>query len=165
MEAASERGAARANVFRTTLSGLVRNPLIIGIAIGGLWKATGLPLPELARSVIQALADAATPAALFAMGLTLNRYGLLGGLKLALVIVSHKLLVLPLCVFLLATQVFEVPPLWASVATTFAALPTGVNAYLFATRYAVGVSATSSAIALSTILAAVTTTIWVAFAR
>jgi malonate transporter and related proteins len=165
MESSGGPEGPRRAVLRTTILGLVKNPLIIGIAIGGAWKLTGLPLPGLAGSVIRMLGDAASPAALFAMGMTLNRYGLLGDPKTAVIITALKLIVLPLLVFLLATAVFDLPPLWASVATTFAALPTGVNAYLFATRYAVGVAATSSAIALSTIGAAITATAWVAFVR
>jgi malonate transporter and related proteins len=57
------------------------------------------------------------------------------------------------------------PPLWAGVATIFAAMPTGINAYLFATRYQVGVAATSSAIALSTVGSALTSTLWIAFTK
>jgi predicted permease len=53
------------------------------------------------------------------------------------------------------------PRVWAGVATLFAAMPTGVNAYLFAARYRVGETLASSAIALSTVLALGTTLFWV----
>src|SRR5215213_6385837 len=55
-----------------------------------------------------------------------------------------KLILLPLAVYALGTWVFGLPPLWICVATIFAAMPTGIKAYLFATRYQVGAAATSS---------------------
>jgi predicted permease len=53
------------------------------------------------------------------------------------------------------------PRVWAGVATLFAAMPTGVNAFLFAARHRVGEELASSAIALSTVLALATTLFWV----
>jgi malonate transporter and related proteins len=53
------------------------------------------------------------------------------------------------------------PPVWAAVAVLFAACPSGVNAYLMAQRYQVGVALSSSTIAVSTLFALITTTGWV----
>ena len=111
------------------------------------------------------LSQAASPAALFAMGMSVNRYGVLGGARSALVIGGAKLILLPLAVYALSTWVFGLPPLWTGVATIFAAMPTGINAYLFATRYQTGVAATSSAIGLSTAGSALTCTLWIAIAK
>ena len=71
-----------------------------------------------------------------------------------------KLVIHPLVVLLLATQVFDVPPVWAGVAVLFASCPSGINAYLFAQRYGEGVALASSAVTLSTILALGTTLAW-----
>ncbi|MCK5488908.1 MAG: AEC family transporter, partial [Gemmatimonadetes bacterium] len=56
----------------------------------------------------------------------------------------------PAIVWLLATLVFDVAPLWTSVAVVMAALPTGINAYLFAERYDHGVATAATAVLLST---------------
>ena len=48
------------------------------------------------------------------------------------------------------------PPLWAAVATVTAAMPTCVNAYVFASRYGVGQREAAAAILLSTVLAVLT---------
>jgi malonate transporter and related proteins len=66
--------------------------------------------------------------------------------------VALKLAVQPLIVWALATHVFGVPPLWAKVAILLAALPVGVNAYLFAVRYDAGQAESASAILLSSVL-------------
>ena len=71
-----------------------------------------------------------------------------------------KLVVHPLVVLLLATQVFQMPPVWAGVAVLFASCPSGINAYLFAERYGEGVALASSAVTLSTFLALGTTILW-----
>ena len=65
-----------------------------------------------------------------------------------------------LIVLLLATYVFDMPPVWAGVAVLFASCPSGINAYLFAERYGEGVALASSTVTLSTILALGTTLIW-----
>ena len=79
------------------------------------------------------------------------------GWKLPTLISVLKLVVHPLIVLVLATQVFEMPPVWAGVAVLFASCPSGINAYLFAERYGEGVALASSAVALSTALALGTT--------
>jgi predicted permease len=61
---------------------------------------------------------------------------------------------------LLATLVFEMPPVWAGVAVLFASCPSGINAYLFAERYGEGVALASSTVTLSTMLALGTTLLW-----
>jgi len=49
-----------------------------------------------------------------------------------------------------------VPPLWAKVAILLAALPVGVNVYVFATRYDAGQAESAAAIVISNILSVVT---------
>ena len=165
MEAAGGQRTSKWAAVRRTGAGLLRNPLMIAIVAGALWRATNLPLPSFAKSLVDMLSQAASPTALFAMGMSVNRYGVLGDARSALVIVGAKLILLPLVVYALATWVFGLPPLWVGVATIFASMPTGINAYLFATRYQVGVAATSSAIGLSTAGSALTCTLWIAMAK
>jgi predicted permease len=110
--------------------------------------------------VLDLIASAAVPCALISMGIALRRYGLQTGLKLPMIISALKLIVHPLIVLLLATQVFDMPPVWAGVAVLFASCPSGINAYLFAERYNEGVALASSAVTLSTILALGTTLLW-----
>jgi malonate transporter len=82
------------------------------------------------------------------------------GWKLPSLISFLKLVVHPLVVLLLATQVFQMPPVWAGVAVLFASCPSGINAYLFAERYGEGVALASSAVTLSTFLALGSTLVW-----
>src|SRR5918995_158130 len=110
--------------------------------------------------VVGILAGAAVPCALISMGIALRRYGLQMGWKLPTLISAFKLVLHPLVVLVLATYVFEIPPVWAGVAVLFASCPSGINAYLFAERYGEGVALASSAVTLSTVLALGTTLVW-----
>jgi predicted permease len=60
------------------------------------------------------------------------------------------LLVFALC------RLLAIDTLWTQVAVTVAALPAGVNAYLFAQRYDTGVRAATTTVFLSTLVSALT---------
>jgi malonate transporter and related proteins len=139
---------------------LATHPIVIGILAGSALRPIAPIVPAPIWQIMDLLASAAVPCALISMGIALRRYGLKMGWKLPTVISALKLVVHPLVVLLLATQVFEMPPVWAGVAVLFASCPSGINAYLFAERYGEGVALASSAVTLSTILALGTTLLW-----
>lgn len=152
------RGASRrplALAWEVSTS-LLRQPIILGLIAGLLYRQTGLGMHPALAQMIQTLGSAAIPLALLSMGLTLKRYGIAGDLPVAGIVLVMKLAVHPLLVWWLASQVLGLPPVWVGVATLFAAAPPGINCYLFAARYEVGVAAASSAIAIGTALSAVT---------
>jgi malonate transporter len=66
-----------------------------------------------------------------------------------------KLLAMPAVAFVLA-KLLNLPPLAAGVVVLFAAMPTGANAYIFAVQYQRLVNPVSGAVALGTLLGAVT---------
>lgn len=140
---------------------LATHPIIIGIVAGGLFRLTGLPMPDVISTSLRLIADTAAPAALFALGMTLRRYGLAADPTPLAVIAVLKLCVQPAIVFLLAFHVLAMPPVWAAVAVIFAACPSGVNGYLLAQRYRTGVANASAAIALTTMLSVLTLSFWI----
>jgi predicted permease len=141
---------------------LATHPIIIGIVLGSAVRPFVGLTPQPLWTVVDMLAGAAVPCALICLGIALYRYGLESGLKLPLRMSALKLGLHPLIVFVLATQVFSMPPAWAGVAVMFAACPCGINAYLFAERYKDGMAEASTAIALSTLLSVVTVIAWLA---
>jgi malonate transporter and related proteins len=139
---------------------LATNPLLLAIFVSTAVRITGLTLPGPASTIVDLLASAASPCALFAMGIALKRYGLAHQPSLAALVTGLKLVAHPALVYVLAFHVFSMPPVWAGVAVLFAAAPCGLNAYLFAERYRAGVGVCASAITLSTGLSVFTTTFW-----
>lgn len=136
--------------------GLVTNPILWGIALGLLLNLAEVSLPSVLDRLAEILGAAALPAALFALGANLSRFRLAGSLREALWLTGLKVLVQPVLVGALAHLVFGLRPVSAAVAVTIAALPTGINAYLFAARYRAAVPEASSTILVSTLLSVAT---------
>jgi predicted permease len=126
------------------------------MAFGITFNLLRLELPDAIDRWAMMMAGAAVPCALFSVGASLRAYRIAGALKPAAMIVALKLVVHPLAVWVLATLVFDVPPLWAKVVILLAALPVGVNVYVFATRYDAGQAESAAAILISSILSVVT---------
>jgi len=119
----------------SVLKELARNPIMIGMACGLLFNLSGLPLPKVAQSVASLLGSAAVPCALFSLGASLAGFRIAGSLPQSLLLTVVKLIVHPLLVWVLAVPVMGLEGIWVPVAVTMAAVPSGVNAYLFGSRY------------------------------
>ncbi len=132
---------------------LVRNPIVMALIAGSLWRQTGLGLTPVVKSMLTMLSESSVPTALVALGFSLAILPLAGQIRPALLIVFLKMLVMPLVALALGLA-FAVPPLWIAVAVVFAAIPTGANAYLFATRYRAALAPVSAAIGMGTAFAA-----------
>jgi predicted permease len=139
--------------------GLGTNPILIGLLGGIAFAASGLTLPLPIAASAELLGQAALPTALFAMGASLAGYRIRGALRLALVVVGLKTILQPLAVWLLVDYAFVIASPWSDTAILLAAMPTGVNAYLFATRYRAGEPEAATAIILSTAFALLTVSV------
>jgi hypothetical protein len=147
-------GALR--MAEATAIAIAGNPVILSIVAGFLWRLAGLAIPGPLQHLIDLLAGAATPAALFSLGATLAGFRLAGDLGESLVVVAIKLFVLPVVVWLFATRAFHLGTLDTAVAVTCAALPTGANAFILAQRYDLYVARAASSVLISTALSVVT---------
>ncbi len=138
---------------------LVTNPIVVGIVIGLVWRALGLPLEGSVDEVTRLLGGTAGGLALFSLGMSLTRYGLRGDLMAAGLIAALSLIVMPLCVWLFAREA-GLPPLWLKGAVITAAAPAGINAYLFATYFRAGEKLAATTILVSTVASVLTLSLW-----
>jgi malonate transporter len=138
---------------------LLRNPFVVGILAGWLWRWTGVQLPSLVDSMVQVLGSVAGPVALFAMGMGLKKFGISGHLAASLVIAMIKLFVMPAIVLGVALAI-GLPPFTAKIAVVAAALPAGVNSYLIATKFRTAEALASNSMVIATALSAVTVVFW-----
>lgn len=76
--------------------------------------------------------------------------------------IGLKLVLQPVLVWVLAFVVFHLDPLWGAVAVMSAGMPVGINAYLFAHKYQIGIATISTAILLSTLLAVISQSVLLA---
>ena len=159
----SGRAPIKTVIVRTSY-GLFTNPLIIGLLSGlacnlfeiTLWK----PLDEMAKL----LANSVTSCALFALGATLASFRKNIPWQEVPMIVILKTILHPVVVWGLATLVFRVKEvIWIQVLVLLAAQPTGVNPFLFASRYNVGQLVSSGAAFISTIFSIFTLSVLLAF--
>lgn len=158
-------GTSITAIARATVVSLLRNPVIVAMAIGLGWDALDLPIPDLLDRFVNLLSGAAAPCALAALGGSLTTFRLGGNLRESAVMTVLKLIVLPVLVWLLATYVFPLAPTWRAVAVLVAALPIGSNVFVLAQKYRLYVARTASGILISTVLAVITVTLLLAILR
>lgn len=135
---------------------LGRNPIVIAVVLGFCWQITGLGLNVHIDRVLALLAQASAPCSLVALGLNLVKFEIKGQTGTLVTILVIKLVAMPLIAAVLALGVFGLDRVSAGVVILFAAMPTGANAFLFATQYQRAVNSASGAVALGTALSAAT---------
>lgn len=163
MEMVRSRGKGR-GLGRTLFGagrGIVRNPLIIGVGLGLAVNLSGLAVPGALNEALGLMASAALPAALFGLGGVLVRYRPEGDLRLIAWALGASLLVHPALVWWLgASAGLETGQFRSAVIT--AAMPPGVNAFLFANMYGAARRVAASSVLIGTLLAVVSSWLWLA---
>jgi predicted permease len=168
MEAVRARGQSLSlgRVALNALTGVVRTPMVIGIAAGfaiqGFTAISGAPLPTAITDAMDMLARAALPAALFGLGGILFRYRPEGDLRAIVMVTVLSLVIHPTITYVLGHWVFNLgtPALRSGVIT--AAMAPGVNAYIFANIYGVGRRVAASAVLMATALSILSIWAWLA---
>lgn len=158
----SRDGRMSLSALRTVGGGLIRNPMIVSIALGLLVSGLEIPIPDPANEFLAILGAAATPGALFAIGASLagksaERMSVAGWLSFC------KLVLHPAAVALAALVIFPVEPFQAAVMISAASLPVAGNVYMLAQHYGVAPHRVSAAILISTALSILTVSLVIAW--
>lgn len=130
----SASGSASPSVSNVA-SEVARNPIIVGILTGLVLNLASVSVPGVVDETLTMLGATAVPCALFALGASLAGMPLGGDSAAAVVLTGLKLVGHPVAVWLLAVPVLGLEGQGATVAILLAAMPTGVNVYLFGARY------------------------------
>lgn len=154
-----ERGTGAAALLREVLLGMVRNPIILGIVAGLACNLLFGPLPDALRARTTLFANAVPVLALLAMGVGLATYRLRSAASDAALVAAAKLVLHPLVVAGALALLPDLPALWWQTAVLMAAMPTGVNVYLFAARQGAGEPEAAATVALATPLSMATLTL------
>ena len=139
-----------------TLLKILLHPFILATIVGVAFAFSGLTLPQPLTRMVDLLANAAAPCALFGMGVTLalrkmDSYPLELGY-----IVPLKLIVHPLLVYVLVSLSGDFPPVWVYSAVLMAALPSATNVFVLAQQYDVWTQKASAAVLVTTMLSVAT---------
>jgi predicted permease len=138
---------------------LLRNPLVIGLIAGMVVQLIGGPLPPMIDGLVGQVAGTAAPLALISLGMTLNKYGMLGNVRIAGTISTVKLVVMPATVWL-SSHLLGLSPQWTAALVLTSSVPTGINAWLIASRFGVGQGLAASVITLSTAAGVISVSLW-----
>ncbi len=136
---------------------LALNPVILALAAGFIVNHGALPVPAVATRMLELLAAAGPGCALVALGVSLAQYRLGGGWRDVLLLVLLKNLVCPLAVWGLGLA-FGVEQPWLATAVLMAAMPAGINVFIFASQYDIRQDTVAKAIVVSTLSSAIIAT-------
>ncbi|MTI11302.1 AEC family transporter [Curvivirga aplysinae] len=143
---------------KTIVVALIQNPILIGIICGLTVNLLQIPMPEAVYTLSGLMKGAMIPAALFALGSSLTRYGIRGRFWESLSIVICKIIIFPILVYVVGTYIFELDYFVVALLTLMAAQPPGVMGYMFATKYHVGEAVVSTSIYVAAVSSVVTLT-------
>ncbi len=127
------------------------HPFILSTALGFGVAAMGLRPPEPFQRLVDYLAQAAAPCALFAMGVTLALRPLRRVPAELVYITLFKLVLLPLTTYLVLSAIGGFEPVWIYSATLLSALPTATNVFVISQQYGVWQERASASILIITL--------------
>jgi malonate transporter and related proteins len=158
MALSGEEKESRLRLAARVVRQIVLHPFIIATAAGVLaaWLQLQPPLPV--ERLLQYLAQAAAPCALFAMGVTLALRPLRRVPREIGLIVVLKLVIHPLICYVVLSAIGDFPDIWVYTAVMMAALPTATNVFVIGQQYGVWVERASASILLTTVISIITVT-------
>lgn len=137
---------------------IVLHPFIIATAVGVTAAALQVRPPAPVETLLEYLARAAAPCALFAMGVTLALRPLKRMPKEIGLIAGLKLIVHPILCYVILSLVGNFDPVWVYSAVLLAALPTATNVFVIGQQYHVWVERASASILVTTVASVGTVT-------
>lgn len=138
-------------IARDVVLKIVLHPFIVATAIGFVAAATHFTAPLPVQRLIDYLAQAAAPCALFAMGVTLALRPLKRIPAEIVYIVPAKLLLQPALVYLFLSAAGNFDRVWVETAVLLAALPTATNVFVIGQQYGVWQERASATILITTL--------------
>lgn len=154
-------GAIRTRFF-AAIAKLLLNPVILSLALGVAANLLSIHVGGVAETILRTISAAAPACALIALGVGLAQYELRGDARESLLFVFLKCFVHPALVWC-GCWAMDISVLWTQVAVLLAAMPTGINAFIFARHYDIRVAIVSKAIVVGTLVSLVTVSILLRF--
>jgi predicted permease len=134
------------------------HPFIIATAIGVAMAFAKVTLPGPVDRLMETLARAAAPCALFAMGVTLALRPLKRVPREMAPLAAVKLVLHPLTAWIVLSWIGNFDPAWVWSAVLLASLPTATNVFVIAQQYQVWVERASASILVTTVLSVLSVT-------
>jgi predicted permease len=160
MEMSRRDGRPIGAALREAGKRIATNPLLIGIASGVALNLSGLQLPLFLDDTTKLLVSAVLPTALFGLGAALTQYRLSASWAPALAMAIIKNVMHPTLAYLMLVPLLGVPMDVARIVVLLAAMPTGINAYIFSTYFNRGTDVAATTVLIGTLLSVFTISFW-----
>ena len=148
--------------IKQTAKQVFSNSLMLAIMLAFIVNLSDLNIPFFIDIALRKVGDAALPVALFGLGAVLVSFKFVYQLPQVTMVCFNKLFLHPALAFLVARFIFNLPDATLKPIVIMAAMPSGINAYVFATMYDKATNSAASTILFSTILSVFTISIWLA---
>lgn len=148
--------------FKTLLKA-GKNPIVLSILGGFSFNLLGINIPDLLLNPLATLSASAIPLALFGLGASMYYLPFKGNRRVAFINSFHKLMILPALVYVTGHFVFELTAEQLFVAVILTASPTGVGAYIMATKHQAASEISASTVVLSTVFCTLSYLFWINF--
>jgi predicted permease len=155
-------GAEKKGFVRTTLhvaQRVLTHPFIVATILGVVFAWAQLRPPAPVEKILDYLANAAAPCALFTLGVTVALRPLTRIPEEIPILVGIKLFAHPVMAWVLLSFVGGFDQVWIDTAVLMAALPPALNAYVMARQYESYIPQSSGAILVGTIASIATVTV------
>jgi malonate transporter len=149
---------SRLETALTVVHRVLTHPFIVATIIGVVFAWLQLRPPVWIDKLLDYLANAAAPCALFTLGVTVALRPLKRVPEEIPILVGIKLFIHPLIAWLILSAFGGFNPVWVYTAVLMAALPPALNAYIMARQYEAYVAYASGGILVGTIASIVTVT-------
>lgn len=147
-------------ILVSVLSVIWKNAILMGMVLGFIFNILELSLPRVLAVPVEMIASSAIPAALFALGGILSQYKPSGDLKIIGMICFLTLVFHPFIAWVLSSQVFNIQRSLIQSVVITAAMPPGLNAFIFASMYRRGTRIAASSVLLGTIAAIISSSVY-----
>lgn len=147
-----EEKRARLTIMKDVVWKVLSHPFIISVIAGFVVAALELKVPKAGQQLVDYLAQAAAPCALFAMGVTLALRPIKRIPAEIYYIVPAKLVLHPLLTFIVLTLHGGFDPIWIYSAVLLAGLPTATNVFVIGQQYQMWQERASATILITTAL-------------
>ncbi|MGR8946806.1 MAG: AEC family transporter [Gammaproteobacteria bacterium] len=158
VEIYGRRSSINSSLGLTLAKKLLLNPVILSLLAGLMVNFYNIPIATPLAKMLDIIGAAAPACALTALGVSLAQYTLRNIQVESFYLACLKIFIHPMLVFAACT-IFEIDLLWMQVAVFLAAMPCGINAFIFASSYQIKAQTITHSIVLSTLMCVITSAV------
>jgi predicted permease len=140
-----------------------KNPIVLSILGGFSFNLLGVNIPDLLLQPLATLSASAIPLALFGLGASMYYLPFKGNRRVAFINSFYKLMILPALVYITGHYVFDLSAEQIFIAVILTASPTGVGAYIMASKHQSAKDISASTVVISTVLCTFSYLFWINF--